>query len=122
MVNPGKLHRELAAAGIPILSVSEDGTYILDIIATQEQIDAAAVIVAAHDPVDYEYQNAEAERAALYDIIDATVDGYNTALTNWLTLTDGQRVEVLLRNTQVLRRILIYLRHDLRNSLPNNED
>lgn len=122
MVNVEKLHRELRAAGVPVVSVSEDGTYMLDDTATAQNYIDADALVAAHDPTDYELQDAEASRAELYETIGAAIADYDLALANWETLDNAQLNDVMKRNTQAMRRVLIYLRRDLRRPIIEDEN
>jgi hypothetical protein len=48
--NPSKLHQELLAAGIPVISVDENGICEFDS-ATPAQLKAAHLIIDAHDPI-----------------------------------------------------------------------
>jgi hypothetical protein len=58
-INPTKLHAELEQAGIPIEGVSSDGQIDFSPTATAEQKMQAAVILAKHDPIDYEAKRWE---------------------------------------------------------------
>jgi hypothetical protein len=121
MADSLKLHRELFAAGLPVVSVDEYGGYVLDDTATaQDYLDADA-IVAAHDPVDYELQDAEAARAELYGTIVSAIADYDVIEANWDTLDAAQLNDVLRRNTRALRHILAYLRRDLRRPIIEDE-
>lgn len=66
-INTRKLYKELKEAGIPISSVNTDGVLTFEPEATQEQEDAAQVIVNNHDPTP------------TYDELRSTAeDGYGT--------------------------------------------
>jgi hypothetical protein len=53
MINTAKLHQELQAAGLPVVSVHSNGTVDYADILTPEEITLAAQIIASHDPTNY---------------------------------------------------------------------
>ena len=66
IVNVAKIDRELKVAGIPIHGCSSTSRIDFKDEATREQREAAAAILAAHDPYDY-----AAERAKEYPSVAA---------------------------------------------------
>jgi len=63
-VNPTKLHQELLAAGLPVVSVSSDGRvdYSRELTTTEQT--AAAAVIAAHNTAQ---TTVETRIAAYYD-------------------------------------------------------
>jgi nicotinamidase-related amidase len=105
MLNTDKLHRELTAAGIPVIAVRSDGLIEYDQSITQAQRDQAETIVAAHDPTDTDAANvadvlarwkaspmANKTPTQLYTLVQGRIDGWTslaqakTDLRDWLPL------------------------------------
>ncbi|BBB47134.1 hypothetical protein [Pelolinea submarina] len=82
-VNPTKLHQELLAAGLPVVSVASDGRvdYSRDL-TTTEQITAAAVI-AAHNTS----QSTEEARIAAY--FDSGISLQDLVFALWYKIMQG---------------------------------
>ena len=67
-VNPRKLHNELAAAGLPVVSVTSDGAIYYGRELTSEELETAMVIVRDHKPYDRDAARREAYIRAGIDV------------------------------------------------------
>jgi hypothetical protein len=77
-INVSKLHQELVAAGVPVVSVHINGTVDYADDPTPEEITLTGQIIAAHDPTDYvELRRKQAILLA-------------RAIPGWATFTPGQ--------------------------------
>jgi hypothetical protein len=75
MINLMKLHNELVLAGLPIVGVSSDGRVDFDGTETPENIEAAALIVAAHDPSEPFIIPLEERIMAIEDVLIEILTG-----------------------------------------------
>jgi hypothetical protein len=86
MINIAKLHRELEAAGLPVVGVAADGRMDWSRKLTEAEADQVKVILEAHDPVDYgQVRQEEAEKAA-------------AAVENWSSWTAEKAAEYINAN------------------------
>lgn len=74
-INLPKLHQELLDAGLPIVGVSSDGRVDFDGTETPENIEAAALLVAAHDPSEPFVIPLEERLVAIEDVLIAILTG-----------------------------------------------
>jgi hypothetical protein len=95
-VNPEKLHAELKAAGIPVVSVTSEGEYQLARALTDEEKAIAIQVVKAHTPYTQEEeieQEAEkrgiSQRTILKALWRAVVESDNTQ-TEWIQSIKAQ--------------------------------
>jgi len=49
-INPTKLHQELLAAGLPVVSVSSEGRVDYSRVLTSTENNTADIVIAVHDP------------------------------------------------------------------------
>jgi hypothetical protein len=110
MINVSKLHKEIVAAGLPVISVDSHGNITLAEDATSQQLAQAQSILAAHDPTDYVAQDAETARLAIRAKYVETVNDLQAALDNWASLTVAQQKAVLKRLAEAMLFLLKYLR------------
>jgi len=97
MINTRKLILELQTAGLPVNECSGDGRIGYTTTPTQEQLDLAAAIVAAHDPTDFDALSAENTRLRWAQF--AAFKGKNPAeihtlvqrkIDSWASLADAK--------------------------------
>lgn len=89
-INCMKLHRELAAAGLPVVGVCENGRIDWSRELSESEAAQAKAITAAHDPTDHiAARKAAAESAA-------------AAVPNWSTWTAEKAEEYINANVTTL--------------------
>ena len=107
MVNVTKLHRELTAAGIPVVSVAAQGAdNIFDRIdfgpnVTEAQRAQASALVAAHNPTDYDTIRAETARNKLLQ------EDFIALQNAIIALPESQIKKILVIITKILWRIAV---------------
>jgi hypothetical protein len=97
MVNIQKLHRELAAAGLPVISVRIDG--VIDYLTALSETEraTAAAIIAAHDPTDYVAERQAGAQSAA------------AAIPSWATWDESQVIDYINTNVTTLASAKVVL-------------
>lgn len=101
MLNVQKLYEEFEDAGLPVVGCSSDGRVDFDpaITPTQAQRDAAAAIVAAHNP------NVKTKRELRVDAVEPGQWDVEIAALEAGRATPGELQSLLLKIAKYLREI-----------------
>jgi hypothetical protein len=115
MINVSKLSRELKAASIPFLTVRAEGEIVeYAPEATSQQMINGNTIVAAHDPVDYDAQDANTARQELLTDLNTAITYFTNSYNNWASLTAVQKDTNQRNLNQAMFRLLRWLRLQIR--------